>query len=59
MKELYVFFSANYLPHVGGIERYTYGGGKEVIGSSQYGYIMDGNSQEDVYEAIKFFLKKP
>jgi len=25
MKELYVFFSANYFPHIGGVERYTYG----------------------------------
>jgi len=34
-----------------------YGGGSEIIASEQYGYVMDGNSKDDVYQAMKYFLE--
>lgn len=34
-----------------------YGGSREFISSDRYGYLMEGNSEEDVYTAMKFFLE--
>ena len=40
MKELYVFFSTNYFPHVGGVERYTYGLTRELLKCGKHVIIV-------------------
>lgn len=47
MKELYVFFSANYFPHVGGVERYTYSLTRELLKCGKHVVIITSSMKDE------------
>lgn len=47
MKELYVFFSANYFPHVGGVERYTYSLTRELLKCGKHVVIVTSSMKDE------------
>lgn len=47
MKEVYVFFSANYFPHVGGVERYTYSLTRELLKCGKHVLIVTSSIKDE------------
>lgn len=52
MKELYVFFSANYFPHIGGVERYTYGLTRELLKFGKHVAIVTSSMKNEPCYAV-------
>ena len=59
MKKTYCLFAANYLPNLGGVERYTYNLAKRLISGGNDVIVVTSNTDNlkdiDVLEGIKIF----